>query len=421
MRVVTADEFRRASAKSVALPIEAVRPLLEEVKEHGDEGVRRLTRRFDGVELQSLRVEREEIAAAYRSVEPELVAAITRSVERLRSFCARQLAAYQDFDMEIEPGCFIGQRVVPIARVGVYVPGGRFPLISSVYMGVVPARVAGVEQVVVCSPPTWQGSVHPAILAAADIAGADEVYRIGGVQAIGAMAFGTETIRRVDKIVGPGNTFVTAAKKEVYGQVGIDFVAGPSEVLVIADESASPELLAADLLAQAEHDPDACPLLVTTSATLANRVHDEVERQLQSLPTADTARLALERNGAMILVGSVEEAILVANERAPEHLELQVCDPAPYLAGLRNYGSLFVGGGAAEALGDYSSGLNHVLPTNGAARYTGGLSVRDFLKVQTVLRVQGKVATAPLEDGIRLAEAEGLAGHARSLRMRQRR
>jgi len=366
-------------------------------------------------------VGREEILAAFAHVPAEVVAALRRCVERVRLFCERQLAAYKDFDIEIEPGLFIGQRVVPIERVGVYVPGGRFPLVSSVYMGVVPARVAGVREVVVCSPPSYQGSVHPGVLVAADLAGADEVYRIGGVQAIAALAYGTESLRAVHKIVGPGNAFVTAAKREVYGQVGIDFIAGPSEVLIIADGGAKPELIAADLLAQAEHDPDALPLLISTSAELAERVRAELSRQLATLPAASVARLAVERHGLIVVARSPEEAVALANARAPEHLELQVANPAPYVAGLRNYGSLFVGEGAAEALGDYSSGLNHVLPTSGAARYTGGLSVREFLKVQTVLRVEGDGSQLALEDAIRLARTEGLVAHERSLRARRKR
>ncbi|MCR4439192.1 MAG: histidinol dehydrogenase [bacterium] len=420
MRIVHAEQLGESFYQRPWGLAQDVRPLLEEVRRHGDAAVRALTLRYDGVRLESFWVEKEEIQGAFARVPEGLVEAIRRCIERLRLFCERQLADYKDFDMEIETGLFVGQRVVPVERVGVYAPGGRFPLISSVYMGVVPARVAGVRQVVVCSPPTFQGSVHPALLVAADLAGADEVYRIGGVQAIAALAYGTESVRAVHKIVGPGNAFVTAAKREVYGQVGIDFVAGPSEVLIIADEQADAEVVAADLLAQAEHDPDASPLLVTTSARLAERVRAAVARQVASLATAPVARASLERNGLIVLARSSEEAIAVANRWAPEHLELQVRDVEPYLAGLRNFGSLFIGAGAAEALGDYSSGLNHVLPSNGAARYTGGLGVRDFLKVQTVLRVEGSPPARPLEDGVRLAQAEGLEAHARSLQARRR-
>lgn len=420
MRIVHAEQLGESFYQRPCGPGQDVRPLLEEVRLHGDTAVRALTLRYDGVQLESFRVEKEEIRGAFAHVPEGLVAAIRRCIDRLHLFCERQLADYKDFDMEVEPGLFIGQRVVPIERVGVYAPGGRFPLISSVYMGVVPARVAGVREVVVCSPPAYQGSVHPALLVAAELAGADEVYRIGGVQAIAALAYGTESVRAVHKIVGPGNAFVTAAKREVYGQVGIDFVAGPSEVLIIADEQADAEVVAADLLAQAEHDPDASPVLVTTSASLAERVRAEVTRQVASLATAAVAKAAVERNGLIILASSREKAIAIANRRAPEHLELQVRDVEPYLAGLRNFGSLFLGAGAAEALGDYSSGLNHVLPTNGAARYTGGLGVRDFVKVQTVLRVEGGLPTCPIEDGVQLARAEGLEAHARSLQVRRK-
>lgn len=420
MRIITPEELVGRTRQASTVAEEEVRAIIKEVRQRGDEAVREFTLRFDGVRLDKLRVDKEEIRDAFRLVPDQLVATIQRCVERLRLFCQRQLASYQDFDVEIEPGLFIGQRVVPIERVGVYAPGGRFPLVSSVYMGVVPARVAGVKEVVVCSPPSHKGSVHPAVLVAAELAGADEVYRIGGVQAIAALAYGTGSVRPVYKIVGPGNAFVTAAKREVYGEVGIDFVAGPSEVLIIADEEANAELVAADLLAQAEHDPDASALLVTTSAALAERVRAEVMRQLATLPTAPVARLSIERHGLIVVVNSPKEAVAIASARAPEHLELQVADPAPFLASLRNYGSLFVGERAAEALGDYSSGLNHILPTSGAARYTGGLSVRDFLKVQTVLKVEEGASGMVADDAVRLAETEGLVAHARSLLARSK-
>ncbi|MGQ9560130.1 MAG: histidinol dehydrogenase [Candidatus Oleimicrobiaceae bacterium] len=420
MRIVTPEELVGRTRPAGTAAEEEVWAIIKEVRQRGDEAVREFTLRFDGVRLDKLQVDKEEIRDAFRLVPDELVATIQRCVQRLRLFCQRQLASYQDFDLEIEPGFFIGQRVVPVERVGVYAPGGRFPLVSSVYMGVVPARVAGVKEVVVCSPPSHKGSVHPAVLVAADLAGADEVYRIGGVQAIAALAYGTGSVRPVYKIVGPGNAFVTAAKREVYGEAGIDFVAGPSEVLIIADEEANPELVAADLLAQAEHDPDASAMLVTTNAALAERVRAEVMRQLATLPTAPVARLSIERHGLIVVVNSPEEAVAIANARAPEHLELQVADPAPFLAGLRNYGSLFVGERAAEALGDYSSGLNHILPTNGAARYTGGLSVRDFLKVQTVLKVEEGTSGMVVDDAVRLAKTEGLVAHARSLLARSK-
>ncbi len=420
MRIVTAGELVGRTCSAGTVNADEVRAIIKDVRQRGDEAVREFTLRFDGVQLDRLRVEKEEIRDAFGHVPSELVATIGRCVERMRRFCEHQLASYQDFDLEIERGLFIGQRVVPIERVGVYAPGGRFPLVSSVYMGVVPARVAGAEEVVVCSPPSHKGSVHPAVLVAADLAGADEVYCLGGVQAIAALAYGTESVRPVHKIVGPGNAYVTAAKREVYGEVGIDFVAGPSEVLIIADEEANPELVAADLLAQAEHDPDASALLVTTSAAFAERVRAEVTRQLAALPTAPVARLSIDRHGLIVVADSPGEVVAVANARAPEHLELQVADPAPFLAGLRNYGSLFVGEKAAEALGDYSSGLNHILPTNGAARYTGGLSVRDFVKVQTVLRAEQGASEVVLDDAVRLAETEGLVAHARSLLARCR-
>jgi len=285
-------------------------------------------------------------------------------------------------------------------------------------MCAVPARVAGVKEVVVCSPPSHRRSIHPAVLIAADVVGVDEIYRVGGAQAIAAMAYGTQTIRKVDKIVGPGNKYVVSAKREVWGVVGIDFLAGPTEIMIIADKTADPKTIAADLLAQAEHDVEAIPILVTTSLELAEEVQKEIELQLRELVTRDTAGASIQRNGMVILVNDMQEAIHVANEKAPEHLSLQVGRPQDHLAELRNYGSLFVGGYSAEALGDYSGGINHTLPTNGCARYTAGLSVKDFIRLQTILEVtkEGLMVIGPTAKT--LAEIEGLDGHAKSIAMR---
>lgn len=293
-------------------------------------------------------------------------------------------------------------------------------MLSTLLMGSIPARVAGVKEIAVCSPPTYRQSVHPGILAAADIAGVDHVYGIGGAQAIAALAFGTASVRRVDKIVGPGNKYVAQAKKEVFGIVGIDFMAGPTEVMIIADQRADPEVVAADLLAQAEHDVEAVPILVTPSRKLAHEVQQSVRRRLGTLSTKEVARAAIERNGVIVLVRDLDEAVGIANRKAPEHLELQVDDPSRLVSRLTHYGSLFVGEMAAEALGDYSSGINHTLPTNTAARYTGGLGVREFLKLQTSLSVteEGLRVIGPLART--LAVAEGLHGHAESIEVRMK-
>jgi histidinol dehydrogenase len=282
----------------------------------------------------------------------------------------------------------------------------------------IPARVAGVKEISVFSPPTYNGSIHPAILVAADICQVEEIYRIGGIQSIAAMAYGTETIKKVDKIVGPGNQFVAAAKKLVYGAVGIDFIAGPTELLIIADDSANPAFIAADLLGQAEHDINAIPILITNSPELAEQVNQQIEKQLLDLATADIASQSLKNNGVIVLVDSIEEAISIANKKAPEHLELQAKNAEVYVDRLKNYGSLFIGSFSAEALGDYSSGLNHTLPTNGCARYTGGLSVRDFLKFQTTLEVKEEGLSAIGKTAIEFGRLEGLEGHARSVEIR---
>jgi histidinol dehydrogenase len=396
----------------------AVHEVLNEIKTHGDAAVRKYTEKFDKVLLDDFHVTPDEIKSAYNKVEDRLIDAIKKAAENIRIFAEKQLESFRDFEYEINPGVFTGQKIIPIERIGVYVPGGRFPLISTVLMCAVPAQVAKVDKIAVFSPPTYNGSIHPAILAAANIIGIKEIYKIGGVQAIGAMAYGTETIKRVDKIVGPGNKYVALAKKEVYGIVGIDFIAGPTEVLIIADESANIKYLAADLLAQAEHDPDAQPILITTSEVIAEKVSGEVNEQLKSLSTRSIAEVSVRNNGIIIVVDSIEEAINLSNKRAPEHLELEIKNADNVIPKLRNYGSLFIGEYSAEALGDYSSGLNHTLPTNFSSRYTGGLSVKDFIKIQTTLRGSKESIAAITETAGILADAEGLEGHAKAVRAR---
>lgn len=396
-----------------------VREIIQHVKTSGDKALREYSEWFDGVTLETLCCDTDQIQAAYKAVTPEAVEALRRAAEHIHRFAEVQRRALADVEVELTPGVFTGQKVQPIRRVGVYAPGGRFPLVSSLLMGGIPARVAGVEELVVCSPPSYQGAIHPAILVAADLIGADEVYAVGGAQAIAAMAYGCESIRPVDKIVGPGNKYVAQAKKEVFGTVGIDLIAGPTEVLIIADDSARPEILAADLLAQAEHDADASAILVTPSAELAETVKGEVERQLSALKNRQTAAASIEQNGVIVLVDRLGDAVEIANRKSPEHLEVQIAHPEAVVPHLKNFGALFVGEHAAEVLGDYSSGINHTLPTNTTARYRGGLSVLDFLKVQSTLRVnaEGFANIGPLAE--QLAVTEGLGAHAQAIEIRR--
>jgi len=400
--------------------VASVKEIIEDVKLRGDQAVLAYTETFDGVTMGSLRYPQEMVAEAYEQVDEKTQQAIRSSAANLEAFSARQMEAFQDFEMDVQPGVTAGQRVQPLERAAVYVPGGGFPLVSSLIMGAVPAKVAGVEQICVCSPPTHEGTIHPAIIVAADILGINEIYAMGGAQAVAALAYGTESVTRVDKIVGPGNKYVAQAKKEVFGAVGIDMIAGPTEVLIIADEAARPEVVAADLIAQAEHDRDACPILVTPSEKLAQSVVHHIKLQLLSLPTADIAYESMARNGAIILVEDLIEAIDVSNRRAPEHLEVQVQSPDMIIPHLTNYGSLFIGELTAEVLGDYSSGINHTLPTNTTARYRAGLSVLDFIKLQTTLTVNEE-GLAQIGDAAKtLASTEGLHGHRKSVEMRHK-
>ena len=422
MRRMSVGEFREARPDAIGSGDAAVvSGIIAEVRKNGDAALREFTRRFDRVEIGPLAVGADEIASAARRADPGLIAAMREAAENIRTFARCQMRAFADFEVEIRPGVFAGQAVVPIARAGAYVPGGRYPLVSTLLMAAIPALTAGVREIVVCTPPGPDGAVPPAILAAAELCGVREVFKVGGAQAIAALAYGTESIRKADKIVGPGNDYVTAAKRAVSGDVGIDFVAGPTELLVLADRSADALFVAADLIAQAEHDVRATAMLITDSEDLASRVEREVACLLEGLGTAEVARASLEQRGTIVIVDTMEEALSLADERAPEHLELFTADAKSLAGKLRNYGSLFVGERSAEVLGDYSSGLNHVLPTRGAARYTGGLSVRDFLKVQTVLRVEGNGLSAIGPAAISLARAEGLEGHALAAEVRMKR
>ena len=421
MKIIRHDELSEDFFEYKELEeIGAVQNIISEVRRTGDRAIKKYTLKFDGVELEQFKLSALDIEQAYHQFDNEMTASLQLAASNIEWFASKQREQLTDFDYEILPGVVTSQRVIPIERVGVYTPGGSYPLPSTVLMCCIPARVAGVKEIAVFSPPTHNGSIHPAIVVAADICQVEEIYRIGGVQGIAAMAYGTETIKRVDKIVGPGNQFVAAAKKLVYGAVGIDFIAGPTELMIIADDSANPAFIAADLLAQAEHDVNAIPILITFSPELADRVNQQIEKQLLNLPTADIARQSLNNNGIIILVDMIDDAFDIANKKAPEHLELQLEYADDFAERLHNYGSLFIGSFSAEALGDYSSGLNHTLPTNGCARYTGGLSVKDFLKFQTTLEVTHEGLSAIDQTAIDLGRMEGLEGHARSVEARMK-
>ena len=395
-----------------------VAAILAGVAVGGDEALLDYTARFDRLQVTTvadLRVGADELAAAAGALDADLLASLQRAAEQIRVFHQRQ--AETGF-MDLFPdGTLLGQRIMPLRRVGVYVPGGRAAYPSSVLMNVMPARVAGVDEIVMVSPAPG-GQMDPAVLAAAHIAGVTEVLRVGGAQAVAALAYGTDSIERVDKIVGPGNRWVAEAKRQVFGVVDIDMVAGPSEILVIADDSAEPRQVAADLIGQAEHDPDSIAWLVTDSAELAGLVPAEMEALLLANPRRDIARAALEMNGLILIVPSLAAAAEAADLRAPEHLELLVRHPMELAGRIRNAGAIFLGAFSPEPMGDYFAGPNHVLPTGGTARWASPLGVYDFVKRTSLIGYSEERLRAHADDVIRLAEAEGLHGHAEAVRVR---
>jgi histidinol dehydrogenase len=397
--------------------LQVVSQVVEDIRKNGDQALFDYTRKFDGVELkpESIKVTPEEIAEAYSRVDSELIEVIRRAKRNIEAFHARQ-KENSWFSTE-KDGVILGQLYRPLEVVGVYVPGGTAAYPSSVLMNIVPARVAGVERVIMVTPPKAQG-INPAVLVAAKEAGVDEIYKIGGSQAIAALALGTESIPKVDKIVGPGNIYVAMAKKMVYGYCDIDAVAGPSEITVIADDTANPRFVAADLLSQAEHDVLSSAILVTTSEKLAQEVKLELEKQGKLLARFDILKKSLEDYGAAVIVENLEEAVEVVNRIAPEHLELCVEEPFNLLGDIRNAGAIFLGHYASEPLGDYFAGPNHVLPTSGTARFFSPLTIGDFMKKSSVISYTRKALLNVKEDVIRFAEAEGLSGHANAIRVR---
>jgi histidinol dehydrogenase len=398
--------------------IKTVKKIITDVKNNGDKALKKYTKQFDNVELDQITISGIEIENAYKKASKEELEAIKETAGNIKKFAQKQKEQFNNFEFEIKKGVFTGQTIKPIKRIGIYVPGGNFPLASTLLMCAIPAQVAGVSEIAVASPPTYQGSVHPLILSIAYILKITEIYKIGGAQAIAALAYGTEIVKSVDKIVGPGNKYVQSAKKEVLGNVGIDFIAGQTEIMIIADETGNAKIIASDLLSQAEHDIDALPILGTTSERLAKSVLIEIEKQLNDLKTKEIAEQSITNKGKIILLNDIDEGIELANRRGPEHLEIQIRNADEHKNKFNNYGSLFIGKDSAEALGDFSSGLNHTLPTNTTSRYTGGLSVKDFLKIQTTLEVKenGLKEIGPIAE--KLAEIEGLHAHGESIRKR---
>ena len=390
--------------------------IIVKVRDEGDAALKELTARFDKVELESLRVSAEELKDAIAEVEPEFLAVLATAAANIRAFHTAQVR--QDFRLEERPGVVLGQKYLPIERVGLYVPGGTAAYPSTVLMDAVPAKIAGCPRIIMCTPPMRDGRVNPAILAAAVEAGVDEIYKVGGAQAIAAMAYGTESVPRVDKIVGPGNAFVAEAKRQVFGRVSIDMIAGPSEILVIADGTMDAAAVAADLLSQAEHDKMATAVLVTDSLALAEAVAAQIEEQLPKLARQEIARASIENNGKIIVAPDLREVIEIANEIAPEHLELCVADPFDYLDDIKNAGSIFLGQSCPEALGDYFAGPNHTLPTSGTARFSSALGVDDFVKKSQFIYYTPEALADVAEDVARFACKEGLTGHARSALIR---
>ena len=389
--------------------------IIAEVRKHGDEALRRYSREFDKADIEQLEVPREQLDRALEELAPDLRAVLEEAAENIRAFHRRQVQ--NGFVISEKPGVVLGQKVTPIEKVGVYIPGGTAPLPSTVLMDCIPAKIAGCPEIVMVSPPTCNGDIAPIILAAARIAGVDRVFRCGGAQAVAALAYGTESIPRVDKIVGPGNAFVAEAKRQVFGQVGIDMIAGPSDILVIADGDSDPRHIAADLLSQAEH-AGGCAVLVTDSPSLAQAAAAEMERQLADLPTEKTARASLEKNGKIVLVRDIPEAVGIANALAPEHLELCVDDPFAYLDRVKNAGSIFLGRSCPEAVGDYFGGTNHTLPTYGTARFSSALSVEDFVKKSQFTYYSPEALAGAAEKIAAFARQEGLEAHARSALIR---
>ncbi|MED3724685.1 histidinol dehydrogenase [Priestia filamentosa] len=395
---------------------ETVISILADVEKRGDQALQDYTKKFDGALLKDFRVSEEEIKSAYEQIDDSIVNIITEAAENIRDYHERMKS--QSWIVTKPDGTMLGQQVTPLDAVGVYVPGGTAAYPSSVLMNVIPAQVAGVGRIVMTSPPNEKGELPAGVLVAANELGVDEIYKVGGAQAVGALAYGTETIAPVDKIVGPGNIFVALAKREVFGLVDIDAIAGPSEIVILADESAHPDEVAADLLSQAEHDRLASSILVTHSEELAYRVQKEVEQQLKTLPRRDIALASIEDHGAIYVTESLEESVTVVNKLAPEHLEVVTKDPHNLLGQIRHAGAIFLGRYSSEPVGDYFAGPNHVLPTNGTAAFSSPLSVESFVKKSSIISYSEKALIENASKIAAFARLEGLEAHARAVESR---
>ncbi len=412
--VSNSEIFSRVAPKVDVTSI--VSDIIENVKQNGDKALFEYCEKFDKAKLDTLEVSKDELSEAMSLVEPEFVAVLEKAAANIRKFHEKQVR--HGFIINDEDGIVTGQKVIPVDRAGLYVPGGTAAYPSTVLMNAIPAKIAGCRQVVIVTPPGSDGKINPAILAAANIAGVDKIFKLGGAQAVAALAYGTETVPKVDKIVGPGNAFVAEAKRQVFGQVSIDMIAGPSEILVVADGKSNPRYVAADLLSQAEHDKLASAVLVTDSETLAKAVADELEVQIPKLERAEIARCSIDDNGKIIIADDLKKVIEIANEIAPEHLELCVDNPFDYLDGIRHAGSIFMGRSCPEALGDYLSGANHTLPTGGTAKFSSPLSVDDFVKKTQYTYYTRDALKRVAYDIDRFAKKEGLTAHAKSATIR---
>lgn len=398
----------------------AVADIILKVRQEKDQALKDLSMQFDKTELEKIQVSREDIEKAYELVDAHVVESFKKAAEQISFYAKEQFACMKPLQVKSPvAGVELGHRLIPVDRAGLYVPGGRFPLPSTALMLVLPAKIAGVKEVVVCSPENKEfGTIHPATLVAMDIAGADKIYTVGGAQAVAAMAYGTETIPKVDLIAGPGNRYVTEAKRQVMGIVGIDSLAGPSEVLIVADESANPTYIAIDLLAQSEHDAFAKSILVTTDESKVEQILSEMERLSKDLPTGEAAMDSFEHNGTIIIADSMDEMAKIANEAAPEHLEVHTKDPVEYSKKLYQFGSLFIGEDAPVALGDYCSGTNHTLPTMKNARFSNGVWVGTFLKTSFVQHITKEGLRNLSDTCMTMAHTEGLAAHEMSVALR---
>lgn len=422
MKIVSKAEFLTeknslAAKEQDQMVLNRVAKIISTVKAQGDSALFNYTKQFDGAQLNGLRVSEQEITEARGVVGESFIQALKDAQENITKFHEGQKQT--SWFMGEKNGVFLGQKITALERVGVYIPGGKAAYPSTVLMNVIPAKLAGVPSISIVTPPQTDGSVNPYVLAAAYETGVDHIYKVGGAQAVGALAYGTETIDKVNKIVGPGNTYVAQAKKMVYGDVSIDMIAGPSEICVVADETANPRFVAADLLSQAEHDEEASAICITTSERLAMEIQTEVTRQTASLERKEIVQVSLENHGRMIVCASLTDAFELVNEIAPEHLQLMIKEPYDHLHAVKNAGAIFLGNYSPEALGDYFAGPNHTLPTNGTAAFASPLGVYDFVKKSSVINYTQDALSAAADSIVTLAEAEGLTAHANAIRVRK--